>query len=76
MTTPGFSAEASLRTTSTYYRTSGSLDRPKELIHPAQSYDPLCFPRCFIDCIRSSGSSSNWLYCLNQCRRACYGITY
>ena len=81
MTTPGFSAEASLGTTSIYYRTSGSLDRPEELIHPAQlgsrrwpPIDPLCYGQCVSDCLfaETVGGARNLLpNCYVRCAQVC-----
>jgi hypothetical protein len=82
MTMPGFSAEASLGTTSTYYRTSGSPDQPEGVIHPAQlgrgrrwpPIDQLCYGQCVSDCLfaETVGGARNLLpYCYVRCARAC-----
>ena len=73
MTTPGFSAEASLGATNTHYRTSGSLDRPEGLIHLAQlgllgvHANPVCLVQCLTGCPSLEPN------CLTRCIQACGG---
>jgi len=67
MTTPGYSAEASLYQTSRSYTATGSLDSPVGPVQPAYSScrqvcggDPDCMQCCM--CIRRGGHPSQCCY--------------